>query len=59
MVKWVKATDQSEITADVLKADGDESVEIIRQLTEAVFCSGNIRTTQEDSYILNLYKGRR
>ena len=37
---------------------GEEGVELARQLTEAVFSCGVITSDWEESFILNLYKGK-
>ena len=49
-----KAPGPSRITAEMLGAAGEDGVEIIRQLTETVFCSGEI---PELIFVMNLYKG--
>ena len=53
-----KAAGPSGIVADMLKAAGEEGVELSRQLAEAVFSSGVIPTDWEESIILNLFKGK-
>ena len=57
-MKCGKAAGPSGITAEMLKAAGEEGVELARQLAEAVFSSGEIPADWEESYILNLYKGK-
>ena len=42
----------------MLKAAGEEGVELARQLIEAVFCCSVIMQDWEESFILNLYKGK-
>ena len=46
----------SGIIAEMLKAAGEEGVELARQLTEAVFSCGVILSDWGESFILNLYK---
>ena len=53
-----KAAGPSGIIAEMLKATGEEGVELARELTEAVFSSGEIPADWEESYIQNLYKGK-
>ena len=48
----------SGIIADMLKAVGEERVERLRKLAEAVFSSGMIPVDWEESFILNLYKAK-
>ena len=48
----------SGIVAEVLKAAGEEGVELVRQLTEAVFSCGVIPSDWEESFILNLSEGK-
>ena len=57
-MKHGKAAGPSGIVAEMLKAAGDEGVELTRQLSEAVFSDGNIPADWEESYILNLHKGK-
>ena len=42
----------------MLKAAGEEGNELVRQLAEAVFSSGEIPEEWEESFTLNLYKGK-
>ena len=42
----------------MLKAAGGEGVELVRQLTKALFSCGIIPSYLEESFILNLYKGK-
>ena len=56
-MKCSKATGPSSILAEMLKAAGEEEVELVRQLTEAVFSCGMIPSNWEESFILDLYKG--
>ena len=42
----------------MLKTDDEEAVELARQLTEAVFSSSVMPSDVEESFILNLYKGK-
>ena len=48
----------SGIVAEMLKAAGEAGVELARQLTGAVFSCGMIPSDWEESFILNLYKGK-
>ena len=42
----------------MLKAAGEEGVELVRKLVEAVFSSGMIPVNWAESFILHLYKGK-
>ena len=42
----------------MLKAAGEEGVELTRKLTKAVFSCGAIPSDSEESFIMNLYKGK-
>ena len=53
-----KAAGSSGIIAEMLKASGEEGIELIRQLGEAVFSTGTLPSDWEESIILNLYKGK-
>ena len=44
--------------AEMLKAAGEEGVELARQLTETVFSCSVITSDWEGSFILDLYKGK-
>ena len=57
-MKFGKAPNQSGVVAEMIKAAGDEGVELVRQLTEAIFSSGEIPADWEESIILNLHKGK-
>ena len=57
-MKGGKAAGPSGIIAEMLKAAGEEGIEIVRELVEAVFSSGVIPEDWKESYILNLYKGK-
>ena len=57
-MKGGKAPGPSGITAEMLKASGDEGIELIRQLAELVFGGEAIPCEWEESFILNLYKGK-
>lgn len=57
-MKCGKAAGPSGISAEMLKAAGEEGTELVRQLTEAVFSNGVTPADWEESYILNLYKGK-
>ena len=41
-----------------LKADGEVGIELLTELTEVAFCNGVIPTDWQESFILNLYKGK-
>ena len=51
-------TGPSGIIAEMLKAGGEEEVELVSQLAEAVFSSGEIRVDWEEIFFLNLYEGK-
>ena len=53
-----KAAGPSGIIAEMLKAAGEEGVELARQLTEAVFSYSVIPSDWEESFIMNLYKDK-
>ncbi|RUS90803.1 hypothetical protein EGW08_001422 [Elysia chlorotica] len=57
-MKCGKAAGPSGIIAEMLKAAGEEGLEMLRQLAEVVFINGEIPKDWEESYILNLYKGK-
>ena len=57
-MKCTKATGFSGILAQMLKAADEEVVELLRQLTEAVFSSGETSADWEENFSLNLYKGK-
>ena len=57
-MKSGKAAGPSGITAEMLKASGPEGVELLRQLCESVLNGDAIPSDWEQSYILNLYKGK-
>ena len=57
-MKCGKAAGPSGIIAEMLKAAGEEGVELVRLLAETVFSSGDIPKDWEESFILNLYKGK-
>ena len=42
----------------MLKAAGEEGVELVRKMAEAVFSSGMIPVDWVENFILNLYKGK-
>jgi len=56
-MKCCKAAGSSGIITEILKAAGEEGVELTRQLTQAVFSNGKIPLDWEESFILNLFKG--
>ena len=51
-----KAASQSNVIADMLKLAGEEGIEMVRRLVEAVFCNSEIPRGWEVSYSLNLFK---
>ena len=57
-MKGSKAADPSGIIAEMLKAAGEDGVELARQLVQAVFSSGEIPADWKESYILKLYRGK-
>ena len=57
-MKCGKAAGPSGIIAMMLKAAGDLGIELLTQLTEAVFCNGVIPRDWQESFILNLYMGK-
>ena len=57
-MKCGKSAGPSGVITEMLKAAGDDGVELIRQLAEAVFSSCDIPEDWEKSFILNLHKGR-
>ena len=42
----------------MLKAAGEVGIELLTELTEVVFCNDVIPTDWQESFILNLYKGK-
>ena len=56
--KCSKAAGPSGIVDEMLKVAGEEGVELARQLIEAVFSCSVIKSDYEESFILNLYKGK-
>ena len=57
-MKCGKAVGPSGIIAKMLKAAGDLGIDLLTELTEAVFCNGVIPRDWQESFILNLYKGK-
>ena len=57
-MKCGKAAGPSGIVAEMFKAAGEEGVELTRQLADAVFSSGDIPADWEESFLLNLHKGK-
>ena len=57
-MKCGKAAGPSGIIAMMLKAAGEVGIELLTELTEVVFCNGVIPTDWQESFILNLYKGK-
>ena len=57
-MKCGKAAGPSGVVSEMLKAAGEEGIELLRQLAEVVFSNGVIPKDWEESYILNLYKGK-
>ena len=58
MMKCGKAAGPSGIIAEMLKAAGEVGIELLTELTEVVFCNGVIPMGWQESFILNLYKGK-
>ena len=56
--KLGKAAGPSSIIAEMLKASGEVGIELLTELTEVVFYNGVIPTDWQESFILNLYKGK-
>jgi hypothetical protein len=57
-MKCGKAAGPSGVIAEMLKATGDEGLERMRQMADAVITNGAIPKDWEESYIINLYKGK-
>ena len=57
-MKFCKATGPSGIVAEMLASSGEKGVDLLTRLTECVFSNGVIPTDWQDSFILNLYKGK-
>ena len=57
-MKCGKAAGPSGIIAEMLKAAGEVCIELLTELTEVVFCNDVIPTDWQESFILNLYKGK-
>lgn len=57
-MKCGKAAGPSGIVAEMLKASGEEGVDMLRQLTEAIICGDAVPKDWEESFIVNLYKGK-
>ena len=57
-MKCGKAAGPSGIIVEMLKAAGEVGIELLTELTEVVFCNGVIPTDWQESFILNLYKGK-
>ena len=57
-MKGGKAAGPSGIVAEMLKATGEPGIEQLRALTESVFNNGTIPKDWEESYLINLYKGK-
>ena len=57
-MKCGKAAGPSGIIAEMLKASGEQGIELVRQLGQEVFSSGEIPSDWEKSTILNLFKGK-
>ena len=54
----LKAAGPLVIIAEMLKAAGEVGIELLTELTEVLFCNGVIPTDWQESFILNLYKGK-
>ena len=57
-MKGGKAAGPSGIVAEMLKASGELGTEQLRALTESVFSNGVIPKDWEESYLINLFKGK-
>ena len=57
-MKCCKAAGPSGIIVEMLKAAGEVGIELLTELTEVFFCNGVIPTDWQESFILNLYKGK-
>ena len=57
-MKSGKAPGPSGIIAEMMKAGGVECIRLLRILTQAIFTHGTVPKDWEESYILNLYKGK-
>ena len=57
-MKCDKAAGPSGIIAEMMKAAGEECIVLLRDLAESVFSNCVIPKDWEESYILNLYKGK-
>ena len=57
-MKCGKAAGPSGIIAEMLKATGEEGIEKLREIADAVITNGVIPKDWEESYIINLYKGK-
>ena len=57
-MKSGKAAGPSGITAEMLKATGDEGIQLMKELCQLVVNGKGIPSEWEESYIKNLYKGK-
>ena len=57
-MKCGKAAGPMGIIAKMLRAAGEVGIELLTELIEVVFCNGVIPTDWQESFILNLYKGK-
>ena len=57
-MKFCKAAGPSGIVAEMLAASGEKGVDLLTRLTECVFSNRVIPTDWQESFILNLYKGK-
>ena len=57
-MKCGKAAGPTGVIAEMLKSSGEHGIELVRQLGQEVFSSGEIPRDWEESVILNLYKGK-
>ena len=57
-MKCGKAAGPSGITAEMLKATGDEGIQLMKELCQLVVNGKGIPSDWEESYIKNLYKGK-
>ena len=57
-MKFRKVAGPSGIVAEMLAASGEKGVDLLSRLTECVFSNGVIPADWQESFILNLYKGK-
>ena len=57
-MKFRKVAGPSGIVAEMLAASGEKGVDLLSRLTECFFSNGVIPADWQESFILNLYKGK-